>query len=206
MEDLVIEVESREATGRIANKALRAEGRVPVNLYGPSGNKNLSALKSDVRNLIKSIGGQTALFEISEGGTRTRTLIQEIQKDSISGEFIHLDLREIAKGVEITTNVVVHTKGAAFGVKNEGGIIEIVAHELEVKCLPRNLPSEITVDVTELHINDSIHIGELPEIEGVTLTGDPQQVVVTCAPSSKSVAATEVEEEEVAEAEEESTE
>jgi large subunit ribosomal protein L25 len=182
MEDLVLSVKERVSAGSGAANRIRRDGGIPVNLYGPSGNRTLLVSDSDFRVFYKKVRGKTALFEIEdESKTRTRCLIQEMQINSVSQKVSHVDLREIAKGVEIHASVVVHTKGEAYGVKNQGGVIEIVAHQVEVRCLPRNLPTEIVVDVTGLKLHDSVHVGELPVIEGVIYLDDAAQVVVSCA-------------------------
>ena len=198
MEELVIAVKERESVGTQASKKLRQEGRIPVNLYGPSGNRHLTVLETDFRVFWKKISGQTTLFEVAdEAGKRTRSLIQEIQIDAITRKPIHIDIREVAKGVEMHADVVVHTAGEAYGVKNQGGVIEIIAHELEVRCLPRHLPHEIVVDVTDLKLHDSVHIRDLKPIEGVTFVGDKDQLVLSCAVSAKiEVAKEETEEDE----------
>lgn len=201
MEELVLTVKERESVGTQAAKRLRAEGRIPVNLYGPSGNRQLTVSEPDFRVFWKKVRGQTTLFEISdEKGKKVRSLIQEVQIDAISQKVIHIDIREIAKGVQINANIVVHTKGEAVGVRNQGGVIEISAHEIEVRCLPRHLPHEILVDITELELHDSIHIRDLTPLEGVTFLGDKDQLVLSCAVSGK--LETEVKEEEDVEVEE----
>ncbi|MDD4349842.1 MAG: 50S ribosomal protein L25 [Opitutales bacterium] len=186
MENLVIKVQSRETVGTGSATKLRAQGRIPVNLYGPSGNRSLSVDKVEFRLLAKEIAGQTTLFEIeTETGERVRSLIQEVQRNAISREVTHIDLREVAKGVEITAHVVVRVKGESFGVKSQGGLIEIVADQVMVRCLPRHLPHEILIDVTELQVGQSVHMRELPACEGVTYVGDADQVVVACVGASK---------------------
>lgn len=186
MENLVIKVQSRETVGTGSATKLRAQGRIPVNLYGPSGNRSLSVDKVDFRLLSKKIAGQTTLFEIeTETGERVRSLIQEVQRNAISREVTHIDLREVAKGVEITAHVVVRVKGESFGVKSEGGLIEIVVDQVAVRCLPRHLPHEILIDVTDLRVGQSVHQKELPKYEGVSYVGDGDLVIVACVGASK---------------------
>ena len=78
-----------------------------------------------------------------------------------------------------------HAKGTAYGVKNQGGVLEIVAHELEVRCLPRNLPKELLVDVSELKVHDSLHVSDLKAPEGVVILNPGDEVVVSCAVAAK---------------------
>ena len=88
-------------------------------------------------------------------------------------------------GVEIHAHVPVHASGIAFGVKNQGGVLEIIQHELEVRCLPRNLPKELLVDVTELKVHDSLHVRDLKAPEGVVILNPGDEVVVSCAHAAK---------------------
>ncbi len=204
MEDLVLSVKEREALGSSAAYKIRAAGMIPVNFYGPSGHRHLATPESEFRVFWKKVKGTTSLFEIEdEKKKRVRCLIQEVQVDAIKQKVIHVDVREIAKGVEIDAKVVVHTKGESFGVKNEGGVIEIVSHEVTVRCLPRNLPNEIVVDITDLHLHDTINVKDLPVFEGVSYLDDPDQLVVSCAGHGKSAAIDTEEPEEEEEAVEE---
>lgn len=186
MEALLLKVNERESVGTSAAKKIRSEGKIPVNLYGPSGNRHLTVDASEFRVFYKEVKDQSALFEIEDtGGKKTRCLIEEVQIDTIARKPIHIDLREIAKGVEISAHVPVHAKGTAFGVKNQGGVLEIVAHELEVRCLPRNLPKELLVDVSGLKIHESLHVSDLTAPEGVAILNPGDEVVVSCATAGK---------------------
>jgi len=203
MEDLVLSVKERADVGTSAAKKVRANGMIPVNFYGPSGHRHLAVSDSEFRSFWKKVRGTTSLFDIQdEKGERVRCLLQEVQTDAIKQEVIHVDMREIAKGIEIDANVIVHTKGEAFGVKNEGGVIEIITHEVSVRCMPRNLPNEIVLDVSKLHLHDGIHIKDLPEFDGVAYLDDPDQLVVSCAGYGKASVVEEEEDEEALEEEE----
>lgn len=197
MEALLLKVNERTAVGTSAAKKIRSEGKIPVNLYGPSGNRELTVDASEFRVFYKQVKDQSALFEIEDtSGKQTRCLIEDVQVDAMSRKVIHVDLREIAKGVELHAHVPVHVKGTAFGVKNQGGVIEVVAHELEVRCLPRNLPKELLVDVSELKVHDSLHVRDLVAPEGVVILNPGDEVVVSCATSAKMETTTAEEEEE----------
>lgn len=201
MEELVLEVEERESVGTGDAKRLRKAGRIPINLYGPSGNRQLTVAEPDFRVFWKKVKGQTTLFQIKdEKGKSTRSLIQEVQINALSQKAIHIDVREIAKGVQIHAKVVVHTKGEAHGVRNESGVIEITSHELNIRCLPRNLPHEVEVDVTELKLHQSVHVSDLTPIEGVTFLDAKDQLVLSCAISGKIEAEADEEETETEEA------
>jgi large subunit ribosomal protein L25 len=105
-------------------------------------------------------------------------LIRDFQEDSISGRVTHIDFYEVEKGKMLRTNVGVLLKGAAVGVR-EGGVLETFVHELEVECLPVNLPERIEVDVSELALGHSIHVRQMAVPEGVRVLNSPDQVVCT---------------------------
>jgi large subunit ribosomal protein L25 len=196
MEALILKVSDRDSVGTGASKRIRSEGKIPTNLYGPSGNRNLAVEASEFRVFYAQVRGQSALFEIEDAdGKKTRCLIEEVQVNPISRQVSHIDLREIAKGVEIHAHVPVHTKGISYGVKNQGGVLEIVAHQLEVRCLPRHLPKEIAVDVTDLKIHQSVHVRDLVAPEGVVILNPGDEVVVSCATAGKIETTTETEQE-----------
>jgi len=186
MEALLLKVHGRESLGSGAARRIRSEGKIPVNLYGPSGNRHLTVDEAEFRVFYKEVKDQSALFEIEEAdGKHVRCLIEEVQLDPITRKAMHIDLREIAKGVEIHAHVPVHAHGLAFGVKNQGGVLEIVAHQLEVRCLPRNLPKELLVDVESLKVNESLHVRDLKAPEGVIILNPGDEVVVSCAHAAK---------------------
>ncbi len=186
MEALLLKVEKRESVGTSAAKKIRAEGKIPANLYGPSGNRHLTVDETEFRIFYKEVKDQSALFEIEDtDGKKTRCLISEVQVDSLSRRVKHVDMREIAKGVEISAHVPVHAGGTAFGVKNQGAVLEMVAHELEVHCLPRNLPKELIIDVSELKVGESLHVSDIVAPEGVSILNPGDEVVVACAYAAK---------------------
>jgi large subunit ribosomal protein L25 len=108
------------------------------------------------------------------------SVIQEVQRNPISNQILHLDLYEVSADETMDVSVNVHAIGSAYGVRNEGGVTEIVSHELHIRCLPGNLPEYIEVDVTDMHVNETLHVSELAPIEGVEFLDDPDQPVITC--------------------------
>lgn len=132
-------------------------------------------------NLLKRIGGSAAVLEIEAEGTDSRlSVIQEVQRNSITNQILHLDLHEVSANETMDVSVNVHTVGSAYGVRNESAVVEIVSHEVQIRCLPGNLPEFIEVDVTDLHVNQTLHISELTALEGVEFLDDPDQPVITC--------------------------
>jgi len=109
------------------------------------------------------------------------SLIQDVQRNAITDQFMHIDFLEVSADHAITAHIPVHTHGTPVGVSSEGGVLDVQLHEVEVRCLPKNLPHQIDVDVTELKIGDLIHLKNLPAMEGVEIIGDEETTVVSVA-------------------------
>ena len=181
MKQLELKVIPREETGRGSNRRLRASGKIPAVIYGKKGSQPLIIEQTDFRVLWKAISGVTALIQVDvEGDKPALTIIKEVQRDARTDQFLHIDFHEVSSTERMHTNVAVHINGEAIGVKNEGALMEIFAHDLEIRCLPGDLPSTIEIDVSELHTGDSIHIKDLTVIAGVEFIADPELLVVAC--------------------------
>ncbi len=181
MKQLELKVIPREETGRGSNRRLRASGKIPAVIYGKKGSQPLIIEQTDFRVLWKAISGVTALIQVDvEWDKPALTIIKEVQRDARTDQFLHIDFHEVSSTERMHTNVAVHITGEAIGVKNEGALMEIFAHDLEIRCLPGDLPSTIEIEVSELHTGDSIHIKDLTEIAGVEFIADPELLVVAC--------------------------
>jgi large subunit ribosomal protein L25 len=181
MKLLKLPVHPRAKTGRGPARRLRAASEIPAVIYGKSGVRHITVKEPEFRLLMRAVAGTAALVEISEqGGTPTLSLLQEVQRDARSDRFVHIDLREVSANEPMRAGVPVRVQGEAVGVKLESGIIEISRHELFVKCLPKDLPDFILIDVTDLHAGHSIHVRDLKPIAGVTFADRADEVVVAC--------------------------
>ena len=180
MKQIKLTVQPRDKTGRGPAKRERASGSIPAVLYGPSGVRNLSVSYSSFQRLWREISGQTALIEVTPDNEQpVLSIIQEIQRDARTDAFTHIDFREVSADHEITTHIAVHVHGEPIGVKMEGGLMDVVLHEIEVRALPQNLPSMIEIDVTNLKSGHSIHVADLEKLEGVTYLIDKDQPIVS---------------------------
>jgi large subunit ribosomal protein L25 len=103
-----------------------------------------------------------------------------VQRDPMTDRFLHVDLHEVKADEKMEINIPVHMSGESTGVKNEAGVLEVASHTLRIRCLPKDLPAFIDVDVTELHVGQTIHISELKLVAGVAFLGDKNQPVVSC--------------------------
>lgn len=186
MKQLKLSVSHREVSGSTACKRLRKEGKIPAVIYGKSGNESISIIESDLRKLMRATAGSATLVEVTSGkGTAKLTVIEKLQREPATGAFLHVDFHEVSADEEMHATLPVHTIGESIGAKAENGILELVLHHIDVKCLPRNLPEFITVDISDLHVGHAIHLKSLPSIEGVTVLGDPETVVVSCSEPRK---------------------
>jgi large subunit ribosomal protein L25 len=202
MKQITLKTTLREEIGRTASKHLRQSGVIPAVIYGESGIRNLSIDAHEFAMAYRKIVGTAALIELSiEGEDETQfAIIQELQRNTRTDAYLHIDFKEIVRGQEMEADIPVHTFGNADGVKNYGGVLEVSTQSLRVRCRPRALPEEIKVDVTELAIGKSIHLSEIEAPEGVTFLDDLELVVVACGGASGGASGAESEEEEVAEA------
>ncbi len=205
MEQLELKAKVRKTIGNGPARALRREGKVPAVLYGPKTEPILLSVEvRDIEQVLKSGNvGQVLLNLIIQNGQETTrpAMIKELQAHPVSGRFLHIDFYEIDLARKIRVGVPVVTTGKAVGVE-VGGLLQIVRHELEVLCLPTQIPESIEVDVTNLEIGDSIHVEEI-ELEGdVEIPTDVNFTVITCL-APKVEAEPEEEEEELEEEAEE---
>lgn len=177
-----LSVRKREATGRGSSRRLRKSDEIPAVVYGRSGNQPLSISVKAFHALWKKMGGGASLIEIADEQGETRlTTIKDIQKDPIKDHVLHIDFNEVYMGEAMTASVPFHTHGTPSGVKNDGGILESSVHELEVRCLPKDFPDHLEVDVSELEIGDSLHVSDMKLPAGVEVTDDPDTVLAYVA-------------------------
>ncbi|MBI4594546.1 MAG: 50S ribosomal protein L25 [Candidatus Rokubacteria bacterium] len=175
----------RQGTGKQLAKRLRRSGIVPAVLYGGAQAEPVTVDPRAVLRIIHGHEGSTQLltlhFEGESAGSRM-AIIRDLQFDPVTEDLLHVDLQEVTADRAITVRVAVHPVGEAAGVKDQKGILNIVLHEIEVSCLPQNIPARIDADVTALMIGDVLTIADLRAPEGVRVLNDPAQAVVTVAP------------------------
>lgn len=177
-----LSVTKREGVGRGLARRLRAQGQVPAVIYGRSGNQNLSVAERDFKMLMREVSGGAALIALTHNdGESTLSIVQDAQRNPLSDRFEHIDFLEVTQGVKMTASIPVHTHGEPVGVKNEGGILDVVLHELDVECFPKDLPESITLEVGDLKLGEALHVRDIPAIEGIEFLGDPEAVVALVA-------------------------
>jgi large subunit ribosomal protein L25 len=185
MKSVPLKAFPRAQTRRGPVKKLRSNGRVPAVIYGRQTTpQNLEISAREIGDLIHHHASENLLVDLSiENDSRANrlALVQEIQHHPIDGKVVHVDFHEVAENERVTVQVPVETVGEAAGVKNSGGVLEHVLFKLKVRCLPKDLPEQITVDVTSLEIGKTIHIGEITAPQGVEIMGDKKIPVVSVA-------------------------
>ena len=167
-------------------KQLRSSGRVPATIYGRQGApQNLEINTREISDLIHHSVSENLLVDLSiENDARAKrlALLQEVQHHPIDGKVLHVDFHEVAENEKVIVSVPVETTGEAAGVKNSGGVLEHVLFKLKVRCLPKDLPEQLLIDVSSLEINKTIHIGEITPPAGVEIIGDKKLPVVSVTP------------------------
>lgn len=197
--NLTIKAEKRESGGKNFARRIRREGNVPAILYGP-GTENVPLVlkKRDLFDILKSETGENTIFQVLYDKDKPDVMIKDYQQDVTTDEILHVDLIHISMDKEIRVTVPIILTGDAVGVKTEGGFVEFVTREVEVECLPNDIPENISVDISELHLNQSIKIEELASIERVKVMSDPNYVIaVVEAMAAEEVVEIEEEEEEI---------
>ncbi len=176
---ITIQAEKRETFGKNANRRLRKQGRVPAILYGEStASVPLVLEKKDVVRILKTETRENTLFKVGFGDEVRDAMIRELQIDPVSDELIHADLVQIAMDKVIRVTIPILPKGEAVGVKTEGGFVDFVTREIEVDCLPKDIPERIEIDITDLHLHQSIKLETVTPPPGVRFVGEPGTVLV----------------------------
>ncbi len=189
-----LKVSERTGAGPALVNKLRREGFVPANMYGARQDaRNLQVSGRDLGRLLQHATGEQILvdLEIESGGSSENrlALIQEVQHEPLSGDILHIDFQAVSQDETIRAAVPVESVGEADGVKNFGGLLEQLVREVEVECLPNDLPELITVDVSPLLVGQSLHIKDLPLSGKVRCTADPELTVFMVAASRLSTSA-----------------
>jgi len=180
---LTLKVATRAQTGRSASRRLRKVNCIPAILYGKHSNpEKLSIDVPEFTRLLKVVAGRALLIELTRDDKPDKALsfLQEIQRDPMTDRYLHVDLHEVKPEERFEIRVPVRVVGESNGVKNQSGVLEIATHFLRIRCLPKDLPEAVDVDVTPLDVGHTIKVGELKPIAGVMFLDDKGQTVVAC--------------------------
>jgi len=177
--NLTIKCERRDVFGKNASRRLRREGKVPAVLYGrqqPS--THLVLQKTDIFGILRSESGENSIFKAVFDAESRDAMIKELQLDPVTDEILHIDLIQIAMDKVVRVSVPISLTGDAVGVKAEGGFVDLITREVEVECLPGKIPESIEVDISDLHLHQSIKVENLSSPQGVEIMSDPHTLIV----------------------------
>ncbi|MDR2463567.1 MAG: 50S ribosomal protein L25 [Verrucomicrobiales bacterium] len=174
---IAIKAESRTGTGRILAKKSRAAGKIPGVLYGLSEAKPLHLSAVEIVAAINATGGESTLVDLEIDAKKHLALISEFQVHPVKDKLLHVDFHEVDPNKKMHAEVAVHETGEAVGVKEGGGVLDHVLRHLRVECLPADLPSHFTVDVSALTLSQAIHVKDIPLPKGVVILNDAELTV-----------------------------
>ncbi len=205
MSEMTIKVEKREQIGKNANRQLRATGAVPAVVYG--GDRESVPITIDRKKVIELLrrgGGENAVFKLELAGTKAsrHAMIRDLQVDPISRRIIHIDFQRIDLKQKVRVQVAIQLQGEPHGVRNEGGVLDFITREVEIECLPNDIPQGLDIDVSELAIGDHVEAGAIQLPADVDLIDEPERVIVAVSHSRVAAEIEELEAEAEGEAEE----
>ena len=182
IKDITITASSREGTGKGPTRRLRAKGMIPAAVYGEGGEASAVAINAkELATILRSGTGQNTIFKLAlpQGvGEPANVIIKDYQVDPVRGRLLHADLLRLSMTTLTRVDVSVETLGEPIGVKSDGGILELQLREIEVECLPADIPQNLQVDVSNLRIGDHVTVADLVyDREKVKLLADEHQIV-----------------------------
>jgi len=177
---IVVKSEKREGLGKNAARRLRQQGFVPAVLYGEAkASTPLVLKKKDIIQIMKLESRENTIFKVAYDDETVDAMIKELQVDPTTDELIHADLIRISMDKPIRVTVPIVHSGEPFGVKTEGGFVDFITREIEVECLPRDIPENLGIEISGLHIHQSFKVGDLAAPAGLRVITDPSTVLVT---------------------------
>jgi large subunit ribosomal protein L25 len=182
-EAITVRAELRAGRGKNDARRLRARGMVPLTVYGGEGEPvSAAAPLRELAAILRSGTGHNTIFTLDVDGVgASEVLFLDRQIDPVKGRLVHADLRRLVQGQEVEVTVRLELEGEAAGVKDEGGILEQLLRQVEIRCRPSIIPDAIHADVSGLSVHDVLHVSDLKVEEGVTILTDPETVVATVA-------------------------
>jgi large subunit ribosomal protein L25 len=179
MPEFVVPAESRSESGKNANRRLRSRGMIPGVVYAAGKDAVAVAVSPrEIGTILKSASGENTLFDLDLGGQRRKVILKEFQREPLRGRILHADFYEVALDKPIEVSVHVELTGTPVGVKLQGGIVDFVTRELEVECLPADIPEKITVDISHLELNKHLRVSDLSLGDKVKVLADEDVVIV----------------------------
>jgi large subunit ribosomal protein L25 len=200
---ITVRAELRAGRGKNDARRLRARGMVPLTVYGGEGEPvSAAAPLRELAAILRSGAGHNTIFTLDvEGVGANEVLFLDRQIDPVKGRLVHADLRRLVQGQEVEVTVRLELEGEPAGAKDEGGILEQLLREVEIRCRPAVIPDVIRADVSGLGVHEVLHVSDLKVEEGVTILTDPETAVATVSVVREEQVEERAPEEEVAEPE-----
>ena len=191
MPEYVVPAESRTDTGKNANRRLRSRGMIPGVLYAtgqPA--QSVQVSPGEIGTILKSASGENTIFDLDIAGKRRKVILKEFQREPLRGKLLHADFYEVALDKKLHVKVHIELEGTPVGVKLQGGIVDFVTRELEIECLPGDIPAKILVDVSHLELGKHLRVSDIKVSDKVHVLMEPELVVVhVIQPRAEEVAA-----------------
>jgi large subunit ribosomal protein L25 len=169
--ETIVAAQPRASRGKNEARRTRMSGRIPAVVYGAFKDPvAVSVNPKDVTRILRSKTGHNSIFDVDiEGVEKTPVIVADEQYDPIKGNLLHIDLRRIDLTRKLRLHIPVHVTGEAKGVKQQGGVLDVVTKSVEIECIPDDIPDQFDIDVTELMIGNAIRVSGLPVKEGIRI-------------------------------------
>jgi len=192
MAEIIVTAKGRDGRGKNAARRLRRDGMIPGVVYGGKGeNVAVAVDPKALKKVLRSEAGRNTILKLDIAGAgATNAILKSWQVDPVKENFLHADFYRIAMDVAIRVTVPVLVRGEARGVKVDAGILELIMREIEVECLPGDIPEHIAVDVSDLGLNGALRVSDLQVNEKVKVLESADQVVVHVVSVKEEVVAT----------------
>jgi large subunit ribosomal protein L25 len=187
----ILEAEKREPGTKNAARRVRVGGKIPAVVYGAGQDAAPVAVDPrQVLRILRSESGHNTIFDLALDSNRVKAMIVDWQFEPIKGKLLHVDLQRIAMDKKLTVKVPVVLKGEAAGVKQEGGILEQLLREIEIECLPADIPKSIEVDISHLTFGVEVRVKDLPHSDKLKFLTDENQMIAHITTVKEEVVAT----------------
>lgn len=179
MERATLNVEKRDKAGKGIARTLRRQGMIPAVIYRGGSSLPISISKKAMAEFIDTTAGEHTVVNLkfSDGNSKL-AILKEFQTDPLKGDILHTDFFEISLTEKVSVNVRIMTLGEPIGVKRDGGILQHVLREIEIKCLPDKIPGHLEADISKLEIGQSIHVRDIKVDEGIEVLTTPDEIIV----------------------------
>ncbi len=177
--DTIVAAQPRASRGKNEARRTRVAGMIPAVVYGAFKDPQaVSVNPKDILRIIRGKSGHNAIFDVEIVGVeRTPVIVADEQYDPVKDTLIHIDLKRIDLTRKLRVSIPIHTTGEPKGVKQQGGVLDVVTRSVEIECIPDDIPNQFDVDVTELMIGSNIRVSELVVAPGVRVLTAPEAVI-----------------------------